>query len=148
MSAPSGRSRVAETALFVLLGAGFGIVLVKAEIVSWWRIQEMFRFQAFHMYGVLGSAVLTAVVLTWLLRAAGVKTVSGADFHVPRKELGRGTRYWAGGTVFGIGWAASGACPGPLFAVVGAGVLSFLLAIAGALLGTFVYAHTRPRLPH
>lgn len=148
MTASAGRPRVAEVALFLLLGVGFGIVLVKAEIVSWWRIQEMFRFQAFHMYGVLGSAVLTAVVLTRLLRAAGVKTVSGADFHVPRKELGRGTRYWAGGTVFGLGWAASGACPGPLFAVVGAGVHSFLLAIAGALLGTFVYAHLRPRLPH
>ncbi len=148
MTARAGRPRVAEVALFLLLGVGFGIVLVKAEIVSWWRIQEMFRFQAFHMYGVLGSAVLTAVVLTRLLRAVGLKTVSGADFHVPRKELGRGTRYWAGGTVFGLGWATSGACPGPLFAVVGAGVHSFLLAIAGALLGTFVYAHLRPRLPH
>ena len=132
----------------MLLGIGFGIVLVKAEIVSWWRIQEMFRFQAFHMYGILGSGVVTALVLTRLAKAVGMKTVNGDDFHVPRKELGRGTRYWAGGTVFGLGWAVSGACPGPLFAVVGAGTLSFLLAIAGALFGTFTYAHFRPKLPH
>ena len=132
----------------MLLGIGFGIVLVKAEIVSWWRIQEMFRFQAFHMYGILGSGVVTALVLTRLAKAVGMKTVNGDDFHVPRKELGRGTRYWAGGTVFGLGWAVSGACPGPLFAVVGAGTLSFLLTIAGALFGTFTYAHCRPKRPH
>lgn len=148
MNAPDRAPRVGETLIFVLLGVGFGIVLVKAEVVSWWRIQEMFRFQAFHMYGILGSAVVTAIVLTGVLKFLGVKTVSGADFHVPRKELGRGTRYWAGGLVFGLGWAASGACPGPLFAVVGAGTVSFLLAIAGALAGTVVYAHLRPRLPH
>jgi uncharacterized protein len=148
MSGPARAARPGETLLFVLLGVGFGIVLVKAEIVSWWRIQEMFRFQAFHMYGILGSAVLTAVVLTRLLKALGVRTVDGADFHVPRKELGKGTRYWAGGTVFGLGWAISGACPGPLFAIVGAGTLSFLLAIVGALVGTWAYAHLRPRLPH
>jgi uncharacterized membrane protein YedE/YeeE len=147
---PNARSapRPAETLLFVLLGVGFGIVLVKAEIVSWWRIQEMFRFQAFHMYGILGSAVLAAMVLTRLAKLLGMKTVSGEDFHVPAKELGRGTRYWAGGIVFGLGWAISGACPGPLFAVVGAGTVSFTLAIVGALAGTFVYAHVRPRLPH
>lgn len=148
MTATPRVPRVAETLIFILLGVGFGIVLVKAEIVSWWRIQEMFRFQSFHMYGIMASATLTALVLTRGLKFLGAKTVSGADFHVPRKELGRGTRYWAGGTVFGIGWAASGACPGPLFAVVGAGTFSFILAIAGALLGTFAYAHLRPRLPH
>ena len=91
---------------------------------------------------------MTALVLTRLAKAVGMKTVNGDDFHVPRKELGRGTRYWAGGTVFGLGWAVSGTCPGPLFAVVGAGTLSFLLAIAGALFGTFTYAHFRPKLPH
>ena len=148
MNAPDRAPRVGETALFVLLGVGFGLVLVKAEVVSWWRIQEMFRFQAFHMYGILGSAVVTAIVLTRALQFVGVKTVSGADFHVPAKEVGRGTRYWAGGLVFGLGWAASGACPGPLFAVVGAGTVSFLLAVAGALIGTVTYAHLRPRLPH
>lgn len=148
MSASRRVPRLGETLLFILLGVGFGIVLVKAEIVSWWRIQEMFRFQSIHMYGILGSAVVTAVVLTRLARMLGVKTVSGEDFHVPAKELGKGTRYWAGGIVFGLGWAASGACPGPLFAVVGAGTVSFILAIVGALLGTFTYAHLRPRLPH
>ena len=148
MTTPHRAPSLAQTALFVLLGLGFGIVLVKAEIVSWWRIQEMFRFQSFHMYGILGSAVVSAFVLTRLAKTVGLKTVNGDDFHVPSKELGRGTRYWAGGTVFGLGWAVSGACPGPLFAVVGAGTLSFLLAIAGALLGTFTYAHFRPKLPH
>ena len=148
MPASQGAPRLGETLLFIVLGVGFGIVLVKAEIVSWWRIQEMFRFQSIHMYGIMGSAVVSAVVLTRLARMLGVKTVSGEDFHVPAKELGHGTRYWAGGIVFGLGWAASGACPGPLFAVVGAGTVSFILAIVGALAGTFAYAHLRPRLPH
>lgn len=148
MSTAPRRSSLGETLLCVILGIGFGIVLVKAEIVSWWRIQEMFRFHNFHMYGVLGSAVLTAFTLTRVLKAAGMKTVDGADFHVPAKELGRGTRYWAGGTTFGLGWAFSGACPGPLFAVVGAGATSFVLAVLGALMGTYAYAAVRPRLPH
>ena len=107
MTATPRAPRVADTLLFILLGVGFGIVLVKSEIVSWWRIQEMFRFQSFHMYGIMASATLTALVLTRGLRFLGAKTVSGADFHVPRKELGSGTRYWAGGTVFGIGSATS-----------------------------------------
>lgn len=133
---------------FLTLGTLFGIMLVKAEIVSWWRIQEMFRLDSFHMYGVMGSAVLTAFIGLQLIRRLSLRTLSGEPIAMPAKHLGAGTRYWAGGTTFGIGWALSGGCPGPLVAIIGAGVPSVLLAFAGALLGTYAYAFARPHLPH
>jgi uncharacterized membrane protein YedE/YeeE len=136
------------TALYFVLGCFFGILLTKSEVVSWFRIQEMFRFQSFHMYGVLGSAVAVAAASIGLLRRFGVQTVDGEPISIPPKELGKGYRYWIGGTIFGVGWALTGACPGPLFALVGSGVSVFAAAVISALAGTWIYGYLRPSLPH
>ena len=115
-------------------------------MVSWLRIQEMFRFHGFHMYGVLGSAVLLTAIGIRILRRR--TALDGTPIAVPAKDFGGGTRYWAGGVVFGLGWGLGGTCPGPMFALVGAGFTVFLVAIAGALAGAWLYAALRPRLPH
>lgn len=133
---------------FVLLGAVFGGLLVEAEVVSWFRIQEMFRFDAFHMYGVLMSAVATAALSLLAVRRLGLKDAAGAPLALPPKQLGTGIRYLAGGTVFGVGWALTGACPGPLVALVGAGVPVMIVVVVAALAGTWTYGWLRPRLPH
>jgi uncharacterized protein len=132
------------------LGAGvlFGFVLTRAEVISWFRIQEMFRFQSFHMYGIIATAILVAAVTLEIMRRLSVRTLDGTPAHLPPKELGTGTRYAVGGTLFGIGWAFTGACPGPLFGLVGAGVTVMIVPIAAALLGTWVYGWLRPYLPH
>ena len=137
-----GREGASGAALWrhVLLGAAFGVVLVKSEAVSWYRIQEMFRFQSFHMYGILGSAVAVAALGVALLKRRGLV--------IPPKVLGTGRRYWMGGTVFGLGWGLVGTCPGPMFALLGTGMGVMAVAIASALLGTWVYGHLRDRLPH
>ena len=134
--------------VYFVLGFLFGVTLTKSEVVSWFRIQEMFRFHSFHMYGVIASALAVAAGSLALIRRLGLKTVHGDLIVVPPKELGRGYRYWIGGTLFGLGWAFTGACPGPLFALVGAGVTVMLAAIASALLGTWAYGLLRPKLPH
>jgi uncharacterized membrane protein YedE/YeeE len=140
--------RVAELILTLLLGIGFGATLVKSEVVSWYRIYEMFRFDAFHMYGIIGSAIATAAIGLAVLRKLGASSLAGERIHVPAKQLGRGTRYWLGGGLFGLGWGLTGACPGPLVALVGAGFEIFLVPIAAAILGTWTYGKLRPRLPH
>jgi uncharacterized membrane protein YedE/YeeE len=133
---------------YFALGGLFGIVLVKSEVVSWFRIQEMFRFQSFHMYGVIGAAVVVAGLSLVLLRITGVPALTGEAISIPPRTLGKGYRYWIGGTLFGVGWALTGACPGPLFALTGAGVSVYLVAALSALAGTWVYGSLRPRLPH
>jgi uncharacterized membrane protein YedE/YeeE len=133
---------------YFLLGSLFGVVLTKAEIVSWFRIQEMFRFGAFHMYGIIASAIAVAAVSVALLRQTGMHTVSGESISIPAKTLGRGYRYWIGGALFGVGWALTGACPGPMFALVGAGSSVFVVTVLSALAGTWVYGYLRPHLPH
>lgn len=131
------------------LGLAFGFVLVKSEAVSWYRIQEMFRFQSFHMYGILGSAVLVAMISLLLIRRFEARTVDGDPIVVPDKETGRwNTRYWAGGFVFGLGWGVLGACPGPIYALIGSGATVMLVALLSALAGTWTYAALRGRLPH
>ena len=147
-SAPEQGVRLRGLLIYVLLGAFFGIVLVKSEVISWFRIQEMFRFQSFHMYGVIGSAVAVAAVSVWLIKKLRVKTLQGEEIRILPKQWGTGTRYWVGGTLFGLGWALTGACPGPLFALLGAGVGVIVLAIASAVAGAWVYGTLRPRLPH
>jgi uncharacterized membrane protein YedE/YeeE len=133
---------------YFVLGTTFGLVLTKAQVVSWFRIQEMFRFQSFYMYGVLASAVLVAGVSIALIKRLDVRTLDGTPIVIPPKVMGRGFRYWIGGTIFGLGWAFTGACPGPLFALLGAGVTVMLVAIAAALGGTWLYGYLRPHLPH
>lgn len=133
---------------YFFLGVLFGIVLTKSEAVSWFRIQEMFRFQSFHMYGILASAVVVAGVAIALIKRYHVKTLHGETVVIAPKAMGRGIRYWAGGSLFGIGWAFTGACPGPLFALVGSGLTVFLVPVVAALAGTYAYGWLRPRLPH
>ncbi|MBC3844974.1 YeeE/YedE family protein [Winogradskyella echinorum] len=132
---------------FFLVGIFFGIVLVKSEAVSWYRIFEMFKFQSFHMYGIIGTAVGTGIVLLLLSKFIKVKTVEGSPLSVPLKERGF-TRYIIGGTIFGLGWALCGACPGPMYILVGTGVFTILIVIAAALLGTYTYGILKDKLPH
>jgi uncharacterized membrane protein YedE/YeeE len=132
---------------FLLVGVFFGIVLVKSEAVSWYRIYEMFKFQSFHMYGIIGSAVTLGVLFIWLFKKLGVKNTEGNLIHLSPKDK-RFTRYILGGTIFGFGWALGGACPGPMYVLLGTGVLSMLIVIAAALAGTFCYGLLRKRLPH
>jgi uncharacterized membrane protein YedE/YeeE len=133
---------------YLAIGAALGFVLVRSEVISWYRIQEMFRFDSFHMYGVLGSAWFTALVSLQVLRRLGVRSLSGEIIGIAPKMLERGHRYWIGGGIFGVGWALSGACPGPLFALIGGGGSVYLAAAAAALLGTWTYGYFRERLPH
>lgn len=138
--------RVASLAPYVLIGGVLGIALTKSGAVSWFRIQEMFRFGSFHMYGLFASAVLVTGVCIALLRRANASAFSGEPIDIPRKT--RFHRYWIGGTMFGMGWALTGACPGPLFTLVGSGVTVMLVAILSALAGTWAYALVRHKLPH
>jgi uncharacterized membrane protein YedE/YeeE len=134
--------------IYLLLGICFGVVLTKSEVLSWFRIQEMFRFQSFRMYGIIGSAIATAALSLAFINKLGLNSASGETISIPRKELGSGVRYAAGGTIFGLGWALTGACPGPLFALIGDGVSVMIAAVLSALLGTWTYGLLRPRLPH
>ena len=133
---------------YFLIGCAFGAVLLESEVISWFRIQEMFRFQAFHMFGIIASAVVVAGVSLAIIKRMGLRGRDGTPIGMAPKTLGRGVRYVVGGTSFGLGWALTGACPGPLVALVGAGVPVMLVAILSALAGTSTYGYLRPRLPH
>ena len=137
---------------YLLIGTGLGIVFVKSEVVSWFRIQEMFRFDSFHMYGIIGSAVAVAAFGAWLIRRFGLQTLAGEPIAIPDKQWGEsripGVRYALGGIVFGLGWALLGACPGPIFALLGGGVPVIAVALVAAMAGTYAYGVLRPRLPH
>ncbi|WP_372974331.1 DUF6691 family protein [Muriicola sp.] len=132
---------------FLVVGIFFGIVLTKSEAVSWYRIYEMFQFQSFHMYGIIGSAVAVGIIGVWLIKKSKLKNTEGQPIVLPPKDRSI-SRYLIGGTIFGLGWALAGACPGPMYILVGTGVLSMLLVIAGAVLGTFFYGLIKDRLPH
>jgi uncharacterized membrane protein YedE/YeeE len=131
---------------FLLIGVLFGTVLTKTEAVSWFRIQEMFRFQSFHMYGIIGSAIAVGMLSIWLIKKFKVKSIEGEEILIVDKQFSKGQII--GGTIFGMGWALSGACPGPLYALVGAGYTTILVVIASALLGTWLYGYFKPKLPH
>ena len=133
---------------FKYLGIGllFGIVLIKAEVVSWFRIQEMFRLQSFHMYGVIGTAVITGMISVFLIKRSGIKTMYGETIHFPKKKFNKGQII--GGLMFGFGWAMTGACPGPLFAQVGAGFTVIAVVLLSAIAGTWFYGLIREKLPH
>ena len=132
---------------FLVVGILFGIVLSKGEIISWYRIYEMFKFQAFHMYGVIGSAVVLGMVMVYLFKKGKIKTYLGDKISVAPKKRGF-SRNIIGGTIFGLGWALAGACPGPMFILLGRGVASIAIIIFGALLGSFFYHALKSRLPH
>lgn len=133
---------------YLLLGVVFGIVLTKSEVISWFRIQEMFRFQGIHMFGVLGTALFVATPGIALIKRKRLHARTGGPIEIPPKTLGTGMRYLLGGAIFGMGWALAGACPGPIFALIGNGILGYLVVLVAALLGTWCYGICRHRLPH
>jgi uncharacterized membrane protein YedE/YeeE len=133
---------------YFLLGICFGFTLTQSEVLSWFRIQEMFRFQSPRMYEIITSAVVVAAIAVALIKRLHLRALSGEPISIPPKSLGCGVRYAVGGTIFGLGWALTGACPGPLFALVGNGVTVMIVAIASALAGTWLYGLLRPKLPH
>jgi uncharacterized membrane protein YedE/YeeE len=127
-------------------GILFGIVLIKSEVVSWFRIQEMFRLESFHMYGVIGSAVVTGMISVWLIKKFNIKTIHGEPIVFHPKKFNKGQVI--GGIIFGLGWAMTGACPGPLFAQIGAGFFTVIVVLLSAVAGTWVYGYLRNKLPH
>ena len=131
---------------FLVLGTLFGIVMAKSEAFSWFRIQEMFRLQSFHMFGIIGSAVLVGMVSIWLIKKFEVKTIYGEAIEIHDKKFNKGQIY--GGLIFGLGWAITGACPGPLFAQIGTGATIIAITLLSAIGGTWVYGYLREKLPH
>jgi uncharacterized protein len=132
---------------FLLVGILFGIILTKSEVVSWYRIYEMFKFQSFHMYGVIGGAVVIGVVLMQLFKKQKIKTFDGKAIEVTPREKGI-SKNLIGGIIFGLGWALGGACPGPMFALIGKGVIPIVIVLFGAVLGAFAYHGIKHKLPH
>jgi uncharacterized membrane protein YedE/YeeE len=131
---------------YLFIGSLFGIVLVKSQVVSWFRIQEMFRLQAFHMYGIIGSAIVVSMISILIIKKFNIKTIHGETVIVPTKKFDWGNVY--GGLIFGLGWAITGACPGPLFAQIGSGFLVIAVTLLSAIAGTWVYGLLRDKLPH
>ena len=131
---------------YLVLGCLFGIILTKAEAISWFRMQEMFRFQGFQMYGIFMTAIPVGILSVWLIRRFRIRTVGGMAIYIPSKKFHKG--YVIGGFIFGLGWALTGACPGPLFAQIGAGFGVITVTLLSALAGTWVYSALQPRLPH
>lgn len=131
---------------YTLVGIMFGMVFIKAEIISWFRIQEMFRLQSFHMYGIIGTAVVVGMISVFLIKKFNIKTIYGENVIIHDKKFDKGQII--GGLLFGIGWAITGACPGPLFAHIGAGTLAVLVMIVSAIAGTWTYGYLREKLPH
>ncbi len=132
---------------YLVLGLLFGWTLIEAQVISWYRIQEMFRFQSFHMYGVIGTAVVLGASALYLIRRAEARSLTGQRIEVAPKQMSI-VRYLVGGTIFGLGWALTGACPAPMFILFSSGFLSVGIVIVGALLGTLLYGALRDRLPH
>ena len=131
---------------YLFMGMLFGIVLIKSQVISWFRIQEMFRLQSFHMYGVIGSAIAVGMLGIFLIKKFNVKTIYGEKIDIPAKKFNKGQIY--GGLIFGFGWAMTGACPGPLFAQIGSGATVVIVTLLSAVAGTWVYGFFREKLPH
>lgn len=132
---------------YILAGIVFGILMTKSEAISWYRIQEMFRFQSFHMYGIIGTAVILGRIAVFLIKKFNISDIHGQPIVFQNKESGW-KRYLIGGSIFGLGWALTGACPGPMFVNIGYGYYSMILVVIGALLGTYLYGVIRNKLPH
>ncbi len=132
---------------FLLIGIVFGIVMFKSEAASWFRIYEMFQFQSFHMYGIIGSALALGILGTFLIKKYNLKSIDGERIRFSPKDKSF-SRYMFGGIIFGLGWALAGSCPGPIYTLIGAGYLPVLVVLFGALIGTFVYGLVKEKLPH
>jgi uncharacterized membrane protein YedE/YeeE len=132
---------------YFLVGFLFGIVLTKSEAVSWYRIYEMFQFQSFHMYGIIGVAVATGVIGIQIIKRKSIKDINGLPIEILDKE-NSSVRYFVGGISFGLGWALVGSCPGPIFILIGAGFMPVIIVLIGALIGTIIYGALRSKLPH
>ena len=131
---------------YLIVGILFGIVFVKSEVISWFRIQEMFRLESFHMYGIIGSAVIVGIISVFLIKKLNIKTIYGEPIKIAPKSFNKGQIY--GGLIFGFGWAITGACPGPLFAQIGTGATVIIVTLLSAIAGTWVYGYLREKLPH
>jgi uncharacterized membrane protein YedE/YeeE len=132
---------------FLAIGTLFGIILSKSEVVSWYRIYEMFKFQSFHMFGIIGSAVVISMVLMQLFEKEKIKNFKGEKIITKEKKKGL-IRTLVGGTIFGLGWALAGACPGPMFVLIGHGITSIFIVLLGATIGAFVYGLLSEKLPN
>jgi uncharacterized protein len=133
---------------YLLIGTGFGFVLMKSEVVSWFRIQEMFRFDSIHMYGIIGLAVIVGIISVQFIKRKNMKDADGNPISIPPKDDAQVKRYLIGGSMFGLGWALLGACPGPMFVLLGSGLIIMVIPILAALVGTYTYGILRDKLPH
>lgn len=131
---------------FTVAGILFGIILIKSEVISWFRIQEMFRLQSFHMYGIIGSAIVVGIISILIIKKFKIRTIDGEEIRFETKEFNKGQVY--GGLLFGFGWALTGACPGPLFAQIGTGATVIIVTLFSAIIGTWLYGYLREKLPH
>jgi uncharacterized membrane protein YedE/YeeE len=132
---------------FLITGVFFGIVLTKGQVISWYRIQEMFLFDSFHMYGVIGSAVALGIIVIQLIKRRELKSINGEKINIPDKD-NKIISSLIGGIIFGLGWSFTGACPGPIFILIGNGMYIFIVVLISALVGTFTYGILKSRLPH
>ncbi|MGB0347920.1 MAG: DUF6691 family protein [Balneolaceae bacterium] len=133
---------------FIIAGTVFGFILIKSEVVSWFRIQEMFLFDSFHMYGVFATAISVSIIGVQLIKRLNIKDLSGNEIKIKTKDNSLTTRYIVGGTLFGLGWAIVGACPGPLYALIGTGYLIFIVPLLAAIAGAGAYGVLQSKLPH
>lgn len=140
--------KLVEYLKYLLIGVAFGFVLVKSEVVSWFRIQEMFRFDSIHMYGIIGLAVITGMISIQIIKRNNIKDAKGNPIAIPPKDASQVKRYLIGGSIFGLGWALLGACPGPMFALLGSGITVMIIPILAAIAGTYTYGLLRDSLPH
>src|SRR6187397_236646 len=131
---------------FTIAGILFGIILIKSEVISWFRIQEMFRLQSFHMYGVIGSAIIVGIISIFIIKKFNIRSIDGEEIHFDPKKFNKGQVY--GGLLFGFGWALTGACPGPLFALIGSSSRVIIVTLVSAIADTWVYGYLRDKLPH
>ena len=132
---------------YLLIGIVFGITMFKSEAASWFRIYEMFKFESFHMYGIIGSALVIGVIMVQSIKRFNIKSFHGETIHFNPKAISF-SRYMFGGIIFGLGWGLAGACPGPMFTLVGAGYVPILVVILFSILGTFLYGLLKDKLPH
>jgi len=140
--------KFSEYIKYLLIGTAFGFVLVKSEVVSWFRIQEMFRFDDFHMYGIIGMAIVVGMISIQIFKRKNLKDSQGKLITIPPKDPSQVKRYIIGGSMFGFGWALLGACPGPMFALLGTGLTIMVIPILAAIAGTYTYGVLRNKLPH